>query len=342
MVLSLGTAGLALVFGSVPLPGDGALTWEAPRQHCPDAAHIVALLEEHTAGTSIGTKVHAIAQATELAEGGWAIELSLRTDAADATTRSFRVQSCEAGAQAVALAISIAMSPEQAAEIDPPGDAETSVIVPPPEPATEDGTTNGGSGEQVPTVAAPPVPDDGTRSAAPPRDARRVRAVIGLAGGVTGGVLPRAGGLLAVYGGVTGPRWRVALHVQHEIRHEFSLSTRPDGSGRISLYGAAIEAGPVLRPGPLEIPLTGGIAAAGLRAVGRGASRNHTRTVPWVGLFAAAGLLWAPMPRLAFGIRGEIVASLVRHTFAFAPTFPLVATGWVAGRGLAVIEVRFP
>lgn len=322
-----------VALGPAPLPGNGSLEWDAPGDRCPDAAHVVSLLGEHIRDTSIGTSVHAQAEATELTDASWSIRLQLRTDDTEPTVRSFSVGSCEAGAQAVALALALAMQAEDSIPSDPPDDPPPPAIVPPPLPLPKG--PDASTAEEPASLPTPPADRADRRPS-------EVRAVIGLGAGVVGGILPRAAGLLTGHIGAIGPRWRVLARFDHEIRQDVDLRARSDAGGRLSTYGAAVEAGPVFRVGPLELPLTAGVIAAGVRAQGFGATTNATRTVPWVGLLAGTGLMWAPIPRIALGIRGELVAGLVRHSFGFRPGVPLFTMGWVGGKGFALVEVRLP
>jgi hypothetical protein len=330
----------------VPLAGGGSLQWEAPAHACPAAATVAALVDQHLASRGdAAAGVEVVARAVSGAGGRWSVELRIAA-AHGVSTRSLEAADCQAAAETVALAVALAIGP--AVEVEPqevppvpdPGEPTPAVAPAPVEPAV-DASEPSEPTTVITTASADPLPTPAAGLAPRPLR-RRPTLLLGLGGGLTGGHVARIGAAAQTHVALVGPRWQVSLRADHLVRRRLLLPGQPSAGGLLSFTTGALEAGPVLRPGPLELPLLVGVAVGAVRARGFGSDRDSTRTVPRAAVVVGPGVRWAPIPRLALGLRAELSVALVRHAFTFGPARPLAATGIVAGHAFATIALRLP
>jgi hypothetical protein len=333
----------------VPLAGGGSVQWDAPADACPDAATVAALIDQHLAPRGeAAAGVRVAARASEAPGGRWRIELRIETGQG-ASQRSLEAADCRAAAETVALAVALAVGPASA--------DEPLEVPPAPElaEATDDGSQTPEPSSQTPEPSpqtpepGPQTPEPGPQTPEPSPQtpdarplARRLAFDLALGGGLTFGHVPRLGGAAQAQVALVGRRFQVSLRADHLIRRRLALAEPTDAGGLLSFTTGAVEAGPVLRPGPLELPLLAGVAVGAVRARGFGSDFDRTRTVPWAAVIMGPGVRWAPLPRLVLGLRAELSIALVRHSFTFGPGLSLVTTGLVAGHAWATIGLRLP
>jgi hypothetical protein len=328
------------------LAGGGRVQWDAPADACPDAALVGALIDQHLAPRGdAAADVRVIARARPENGGRWRIELRIEAGGGS-SERALEAADCRAAAETVALAVALAVGPA----------VEDSPLEVPPAPEIEDATEDGeptaldepvALAEPSSAADAPDDPTDPPEPAGPtgdagPRPSRGLALDLGLGGGLTFGHVARLGGAAQAQVALVGRRFQVALRADHLVRRRVLLSEPADAGGLISFTTGALEAGPVLRPGPLEIPLLAGVAVGAVRARGFGSDFDRRRAVPWAAVGVGPGVRWAPLPRLVLGLRAELSVALVRHSFTFGPTRPLVTTGLVAGHAWATVALRLP
>jgi outer membrane biosynthesis protein TonB len=340
----------------VPLAGGGSVQWDAPANACPDATTVAALIDQHLAPrgeAAVGVRV--AARASEAQGGRWRIELRIETGQG-ASQRSLEAADCRSAAETVALAVALAVGPVAEGppiEVPPaPERTETtdedrqtpdpSSQTPDPSPQTPDPSPQTPDPSSQTPDPSPQTPDPSPQTPDARPIARRLAFDLALGGGLTFGHVPRLGGAAQAQVAMVGRRFQVSLRADHLIRRRLALAETTEVGGLLSFTTGALEAGPVLRPGPLELPLLAGVAVGAVRARGFGSDFDRTRTVPWAAVIIGPGVRWAPLPRLVLGLRAELSIALVRHSFTFGPDLSLVTTGLVAGHAFATIGLRLP
>jgi hypothetical protein len=189
---------------------------------------------------------------------------------------------------------------------------------------------------------AAPAVSQPTTTPTPTRPPRRIRADLAVGGGVTGGHLPSAGGLLAVNAGATARRWEAGATGTYVLPREYVLDPRPATRARLSIATAGVYGGPRFAVGPLHLLPLAGFDAGAMLARGRGSDDDRTRSVPWLTADLGLALRYSPLRWLALGLRAEATFALLRHSFDFGARFPLLTTDPVAGRGTVWVRFRLP
>ena len=343
---------------ATPLRGGGELRWSAPAS-CPDAAAVAALVDEHLREQAEPAPVRVDATASERGPDDWVAEVRISA-ADDATsTRTFEVGSCEAAAEAVALATALAASPISLTTGDPPtedtpvDDAARDPVPAPPEPAplpdpapTPAEAEPASDADDDPASASTPTTPPGDATTPDRANRPRPRGFLTAAGGVTGGILPRPTGLLVVESGLLGRRWHVWVRGDYAVARRVQAPLAPNAGGDVSMFGGGLGGGPVFAfeagPARFDVPVSASVFAGVIRAAGFGTDHDSTETVPWVAVTASAGLRWIALPWLAVGVRAELPVALLRHTFTLGGPLVVARTGIVGGRGLLTLQFRFP
>jgi hypothetical protein len=301
--------------------GSVEFRWDAPAEHCPTESEVLAQLERLLGGSVAeqgDRRLAAIARVRREADGRW--DLRLWTVAEDATSeRSMSGSDCAVLAEAAALLAAIAIDPSvlsrgeaSEAAVEQAEQAETvegeeAEPVPEPEPPAEAEPPE----PEPPTTEAPPQPEP------PPRPRRRFSVAAGANAGISYGDLPGVGPILRLGLAMQWPRARFEL----EGHYGFLRRARfEDGDmvGADLRHGMVIARGcGVVRPrvGKLEFPICGGLEGGALVGSGVGFTVIENGQLPWLALDVAAGLAWAPIPRLAIGVRVEPWVALLRGRF---------------------------
>jgi hypothetical protein len=309
------------------------------------------MIDEHLRAHDDASAVQVTARVEAKPEGDWAASLVIVGDGGEASVRTLTVASCDAAAQAVALAVALAAGPlggasETPPPEDPPPDAPPpegpppdARVVPPPAEPTEPTAT-----EPTTTTAEPSRPPEPPPEPRAASSERSVRGFVAIGGGIAGGILPRPTGDVLVEGGVLGRRWQATARADYVVQRPVPSPQAPRAGGDLSIFAGSLLAGPVLGLGPraptLEVPAQAGVSAGAFRAAGFGTDADRTRVRPFVALLAEGGLRWTPFPRLALGVHGTLVVALVRHTFTLGAPFDVTTTGIVGGRGLLTVALR--
>jgi hypothetical protein len=345
---------LAGLVSSGPAPREPTpiveLTWSAPKS-CPSRAAVLAKIEslvQRPLGQDPERTLVVTGKVTR-ARGKYSLALVV-VDRGAETARTFSAAKCRDLLEPAAVVVAVAVDPvdetppvdlivpEPPAVIEPEEAVPESLPMPEPEPAAA-------RIERAPSPA--PAIVEPTRAPTSATDERRPRrrrapdlkAIVGVRGGVDGGNLPGVGGVLEGSVGVlVGPaRFEVAVLHLFERRRQ-----RDDGTGGTFRVTAARPQG-CFEPGVgrVAFPICGGVELGVLRAAGIGVQNRETVRAFWLGLVAGAGFVGAPLPWLALGLRGELVVTPLRREFTLENA-TIVTTGAVGGRGLAVIELRFP
>ncbi|WAS90135.1 hypothetical protein [Nannocystis punicea] len=171
--------------------------------------------------------------------------------------------------------------------------------------------------------ASPQVPEDMSEEtayleAAPsPRPATRppVLGHLRLEGGLDVGVLPAAGALAGVFGGVTWPRLRLEVGlVGAPLRVRSVQGDRP--GGRFDRLAAVVRICPTWHPRPLlAVHLCAGGEVGALRGVGLGVDVPRPQWAPWASLFLGPALRWRVTGVVGLWLGVEALVALNRPIF---------------------------
>lgn len=339
---ALAFAALAVV-GGAPRPGRAAppIAWEAPAG-CPDAAALQTEVDRLVGRDADAASAISSVHARAAPQGqGWSLVVTIVQDGRT-HVRTLTTDTCEAAVRAAGFVIAIAVDP-----------AVGGLEVPPPPPP---------AGEPVPAAPAAPEPAPAAPEPAPPAEAeeeppsvpdppprpapRRLapRGLLQVGPAVQAGMLPVGVGLTAA-AGLVWRRLRISLGYTRWFRTALRSDSDPTLGGRASVHAATLRVGPVLRAGPLELPLHLGVELGALQAVGVGGDVNFTRAGLWGAALAGVGLAWAPRALAGHGaliLLAEAAVAVHRPRFVFNQDLEIARIGPAAFRGLLLLEARFP
>jgi hypothetical protein len=325
-----------------PAPtGSVEFRWDAPAEHCPTEAEVVAQLERLLGGPIAEQgerRLAAIARVRREADGHW--DLRLWTVAEDVTSeRSMSGSDCAVLAEAAALLAAIAIDPSVLSR----GEASPAAI----EQAEQAQTVVGGEAEPAPepepsqpepTTTEPPQPEP------TPRRQRDFILAVGANAGISYGDLPGVGPIIRLGLAMQWP------HARFELEGHYGFLRRArfqegDMIGADLRHGMVVARGcGVLHPrvGRLEFPICGGLEGGALVGHGVGFTVIEDGQLPWLAIDVVAGLVWAPIDRLAIGLRVEPWVALLRGRFtAEQGTTELWRPLPLGVRAVAGFEVRF-
>jgi len=312
------------------------IAWDVPAG-CPDVgvlqAEVVRLI-----GADAPMKVADIRARVERRDDGWHLVVLLTVEGR-ALERTLTTDSCEAATRAAAFIVAIAIDPA-AGGLDP-------APAPEPGPVEPDLVPTAGPTSVPVDTPAEPAPTErppGTLDDRPTRPRLTPRGLLQLGPGLQVGMMPVGVGLAAAFG-LLWPRLRVALGYARWFPTRVPVPTRPGLLSELSAHAATLRAGPVLRAGPLEVPLYLGVELGALRTAGIGADVNFTRRGLWGAAIAGAGVGWAPRALRGHGaliLAAELAIALHRPRLVFNEDIEAYRIGLAAFRGYFLVEARFP
>lgn len=365
---ALGVLGLAgpgsSVDAAAPRAAAGVvLEWSAPAR-CPTASAVQERLTRTLAGSAADPR-GLRARATVSEGEGEVLELVLELDRDDGPVgrRTMQAADCDELANAAVLIVALAVDPE--AELEAP-------MV---ERPTESGSTAPGEDGEVPPVPAEPEPSEGSEPAPGPNDEpeptpdpndepepyeapapapvpvrtdrspRPLHAGLRVGAGAGFSALDDASAIVSV----AATAWGRAFRVELGATYWTPVEVRPAGSsagGRLQQWTIDARGCGLLRPGPLELPLCGGLDVGAIHGVGVGVTSPRNATSLRLALTAGAALVWRPArwnERVGPFIGADLLVALVRARFRATPAAPGLVhhTPPVGGRLAAGIEVRF-
>ncbi|MDC0716711.1 hypothetical protein [Nannocystis bainbridge] len=332
--------------GAASLP---AIVWDAP-PGCPDGAALTAEISRHLDPTSAPAPTGSIRVQARPSGERWHVVVAIEAEGRT-QERTLAVASCDAAVRAAAFVIAIAVDPAQREPQD--------VVPAPPAPAASaPGPDEAGPAAPRPAVApvGPPTPeeagpepiaeDPAIPAAGAPRKPKRraVRGLVQFGPGVQAGMLPVSAGLAAAVG-LMWRRARLTAGYTRWFEAEVRRGGEPAFGAQFAVHAGQLRGGPVLRAGPLELPLQVGLELGALQARGVGGDTNYEATTLWGAVTAGAGLAWAPRALRGFAalvVLAEAAISLRRPRFEFAGGRELHQVGPAAFRGFLLVEARFP
>jgi hypothetical protein len=353
--------GLMFALGLAAAPAGVEATWKSDGT-CPQE-QFQRSLDDYLAGVVAREPLRAAVRVRQAAPGRWTLTLTL-SRAGDTSVRARRLagSSCASVSEAAAFVTAVAVDPTvierapagpgapvtadpqprpEIVDPEPPAPAiippvpEAPASAPPPAPASD-------PVEQPPAAPelAPAAPAREPAPVARPRP--RPRGFVRLAGGFEAFGAPQVGAQVQLAAGLSGRTWRV------ELRGMYRAPTRVDpwpdlpAFARIGLWTVGAHGCAVLRPGPLEVPLCGGLEAGQTPGVGRGFPGARPDRLPWVAAVFGPALAWAPRPRFAVWLGLEAALPITRSAFHISGLGLAHETGPVSLRGALGFELRFP
>lgn len=316
--------------------------WEAPAS-CPDAETARAEIMTRIADRPAARELEATARVRALDDGGWQVDVELRTNAGTAT-RMLRAASCEEALTATAVVVAIAVDPSL---VPPPVEGPTATVPLPPTDAVSPAVSPS-LVERAEAGAATSTEVDVDRGEGPASANAEVVATrpalelaIAARGGVDFGALPSPAGHVAAAVGVLGPRWVVQAGALHRIRTETPAPLPRPAGGRFRLTAAQLLAGPRLQWGALVLPLAAGLELGAIWARGTGEVEPIAVRRPWVAALVSAGLGWAPREAFALHVGVDGVVPLLRPTFTLGNAVEVLTVGPFAVRAWMGVMGRF-
>ncbi len=337
MLAGILAAGLAV---EPPAKSNVEFRWDAPAE-CPSEAEVIGQLERLLGGpvSEQGERrLTAIARVRQESDGRW--DLRLWTVAEEETSqRSMSGEDCVVLAEAAALLAAMAIDPSVLAR----GEASPEAVEQAEQAETVEGGESAPEQEPEPEVEAPPpeplppLPEPN----APWK--RRFIVGIGASTGISYGDLPGVGPIVRL--GVA-MQWS---HARVEIEGHYAFLRRArfeDGD----MVGADLRHGMVVARGcgvlhargpKLEFPICGGLEGGVLAGRGVGFTVIENGRIPWAAIDVSVGLAWAPIRRLAIGLRVEPWVALLRGRFTADDSTQLWRPLPLGVRAVAGLEVRF-
>jgi hypothetical protein len=269
-----------------------------------------------------------VAEVARQTDERWSVDLSM-TRGGEETHRRIEGESCQAVADAAAVAIALALKPPGQAGATEPAQSSKEALAEPPE-----------------ELPPPPVKAEPSRRAVRPRadtaPARRITTHLRLAGLADVLTFPgvAVGGSLAL-AMVFGPRWRVELvgllvpgqtfDVEAPAKITFSLS-----GGGVRGCHEPIRAG-------ITLATCIGFEAASVTATGSGtAIAGKSHSVAWLGPDAGLLLLWSVSGPVSLAALAEGAAPLARRGFSIRGMGDVHRWPVATFRGAVGVEVILP
>lgn len=335
--------------GPQSAPAPVAVQWTAPAQ-CPTAERFRDWLDRALAEGSGPREAVAVAAAITQRDRQFVLELRVhrgdlagepigqrRLEGSDCTTLS------RAGVLIAALAIDpTAQLPDEPEPTEPPP-AEVPTVEPEPEPEPEP------TEPEPDTPPTEPPPDNLTAIEPepiddPPED-RQPNVNVGLRAGAGAGlsVLPRAVVVFGAGVAVWGRRWRAELGASYWS----PTTTRPSPEGRARVQQWTLDPrGCVrLRPGPLDLPICGGVEIGAVHGQGLDVPQPRRVRSLRFALTAGASIIWRPAAadeRFGVWAGGDLLVAVARARFRPFPaaTTRIYHTPLFGGRVGLGIELR--
>ncbi|MBZ5711009.1 hypothetical protein [Nannocystis pusilla] len=183
---------------------------------------------------------------------------------------------------------------------------------------------------------------DGTGSGEPaPFEPARPRGFVRVAGGLEALGMPRVGPQVGLAGGLLGERWRVELTGFYRAPTTQYTEADPRAGARVRMWAVGARGCGVLRGGPVEFPLCGGLEVGQVTGEGVGFVGARTDRFAWVAAVFGPAIAWAPRPWLALWFGADVGVPLLRGTFSAAGLGPMYEIAPVSLRAALGLEFRF-
>ena len=324
--MALATALMAWLAISPPTATRETWSWNAPPQ-CPSGDAVRAELEQHlgeplaalpfAAWSVLGTVTHDD-------DRGYAVALVIETPDGRHDRLLTDPSSCEALSSSAALLLALALSPDNAAPLEPESEPESAPQTQPapkpkPQPLEPELT--------IEPVEPPSTPDPLTFG---------ISLAPGFDWGTLRGVTPHSRLALAWQ----PRRLRVSIAAHFGATPAFTLPTLPIKI-RLWRWSVAGEIGPVPTLGRFEFPLMAGIEAGQLLLT-PSALIPRSSQVAWAALLVTPGVSWVPLDWFAVTARAGTTVAFVQPTFELDGLDPILVPSRVGVRAYLGVEFRVP
>lgn len=298
------------------------LQWRAPAE-CPPGSRVRDEITRFVAaGTQSGTVDRVQVDAVvEQVDGRYVLELELRLPTG-ALHKHIEADSCEVLASATALVMAVMLDPTAVVETVDTAKAAKPEPAPPVAPVAP-----------VETVAPKVVPP-------PPKP--RVQTLLGVSIVGSWGAMPRFGAAVSGFVGVRVGRVRALAVAFGELPQQARHDEQSAAGARIDLWSVGARGcfAPAVKR--VDFPLCAGFEGGQLRARGIGLQVERSASAPWLAVPFGASVMWAPVPRFAFGggVDGWVAAT--RPAFVIDDLGPIHRPARAGVRVHLGIEVRLP
>jgi hypothetical protein len=158
-------------------------------------------------------------------------------------------------------------------------------------------------------------------------------------------VLANASAVVSAGAAAWGRAYRVELGASYWTPVEARVEGGTAG-GRLQQWTVDARGCGLVRPGPVELPLCGGVDVGAVHGMGVGVTAPRRVASLRLAVAVGAALVWRPArwkQRVGPWIGGDLLVALVRARFRATPASPglVYHTPPVGGRVAAGIEVRF-
>lgn len=300
--------------------------WDAPAG-CPDESDAIAALEQAFGGPLRAGKGPRVTLIARVRKDGDAFDLRLWfvRDGQDPLTRTFKLPSCRALAEAGAVIAAMTLEPD-----------------PPPAPSGPNAAAEApasllnSTSSSAPPEAPPPPP-----RAPPTARAARVRLGVRAAVGLGLGDLPSVGALTRLASSLRWRRARLEFELSYGLPHSIRLMGGEVVHLDLQSVTGILRACPVFTVRRVQVPVCGGMEVGATLARGRGLLNTRTGNMALVALQVAPSLLFVPNRRLALGVTVEGALHVLRPQFSISSGEVVYRAAPGSVRILASVEVRF-
>jgi len=344
--------GALSVLAPSEVPAAGVkLEWSAPAR-CPTGSAVQERLARALADSAADPAgLRARAAITEGEGGVLTLVLELERDDGPVGQRTMQASDCNELATAAVLIVALAVDPnaaiEEPVEEPPPEDELVPEPSEGPEPPPEPVEPEPPPVEPEPPPPIEPEPETAApaRPEQPPDRAPLLHVGLRVGAGAGFSVLTNASAVVSAGAAVWGRAFRVELGASYWT----PVEVRPEGAsagGRLQQWTIDARGCGLLRPGPIELPLCGGLDVGAVHGVGVDVASPRQVASLRLAFAAGAALVWRPArwkQRVGPWIGADLLVALVRARFRATPATPGLVhhTPPVGGRVAAGIEVRF-
>lgn len=299
-------------------PWTAPWTWEAPAAVCPTSADVQGSIERYAGRPLERSEVGARGKVLAVEDGGYRLELTLFRAGVDGESITILDPDCTVLAEAAALKVATAMLERASAQPLP---------LPEPQPPTR---------PAVAPMAPPRCRPGRSRMRESPSVLTPECGLLQLGSIAQWGPLPGVSGGLAAEAGLLWRRVRLQAGARFWFPRVHREGTR-EATFRM-LVGAALVC-PRLGAGSFEFPLCAGVEVGSLHGAGTGVANPRIDRLVWVAGLLRGAVAWAPHPRVALFVLGELAIPLADYRFELARA-PIHDPSPVGGRVGGGVELR--
>jgi hypothetical protein len=314
-----------------------SLEWTGT-EDCAQRSAVLSRLEYLLGGPpEASPPIEARARVERRKSDNWRLRLAIR-QGADRRERVLEAQTCGALAEATALIVALAISPEservqEALASSPEQDGGIGVeLDPPSEPRTPQERRT-----PAPVMRRSLPPDRATHPAPSTGSPLRVR----VASGIDTGLLPAvafgaaAGAVLALDG------WRFELVGTYWFERRARRDDAPEKGADIAAITGTLTTCALLLRAPIAAGPCAGVEGGGLFGSGFGVTEPESGVAPWLAATAGGVVAFPLLAEADLAIRADLVAAPARARFVLDNVGPVHRPSAISARLGAGLDVRF-